>query len=705
MKKQFLKKLVSVMTVLCMLAVCMQVGVMGIVTSAETVDGLPIVVDAAWQTLGTDGTLAMNVDDDAYGEVYTLTGATFFTLPAMAKDANFLESKSVAFYVYNPTNTDVNINYTMDWGFYRYAALKANAWTRVEFSDFGTAANRQFISNTGDTVYFYGDFSADGWKISSFYGLKEYAATSDKVVFDVAENAYGCDGAATNNVDDATFGKVMTFSNATSFALENVKQSEEYAASKAAYLYIYNPTENDVQGDFTIDWGFYGYYLLKANSWSRVYLADFQTTADTYKLLTNGGTIYFDGAFTGEGWKATGIYGMFDEEETPDPAEWLAIDAATATYAVDGTAIAGATDATHGAINNISDSTYIAITPALKTDEFKKAKSVYTYIYNPTDADVNVYWTQDWCYNQYAVLKAKAWTRVEMTDVVNGAGSLCIADNRTIYIYGAFAGEGWKVSSFYGIGTYAADNVDNGAVVKDAVSVLGVDGTIQPNVSDAAFGALQEVSDSTYIALTENSKQEGFHDAQAVAFYVYNPTSADVNVNYTIDWGYYAYATLKANAWSRIYLADQGENANRQFVSTTDTVYFYGNFTGNGWKVSPFYRVDVAQEEAPVSEDLKIGTQTKGNNTRLIMKLCDDAETIEAYDSVAFKLVVNGEEEIIGVDSVYDSFYNGGNLVTAADLGCTYVAILEIGNITTASSVTVQGIVNGNVFGAVRTLK
>ncbi|MCQ2449732.1 MAG: tyrosine-protein phosphatase [Clostridia bacterium] len=106
-----------------------------------------------------------------------------------------------------------------------------------------------------------------------------------------------------------------------------------------------------------------------------------------------------------------------------------------------------------------------------------------------------------------------------------------------------------------------------------------------------------------------------------------------------------------------------------------------------------------------VATDLIIGTQKKGNSTRLVMKLCADAETIEAYETVGFKIVVDGIEQTVALESVYDSFYNNGSLVTTANLNCTYVAIYEIGNISGASSVTVQGIINGTTFGAVRTLK
>ncbi|MCQ2449187.1 MAG: hypothetical protein MJ132_03220, partial [Clostridia bacterium] len=106
----------------------------------------------------------------------------------------------------------------------------------------------------------------------------------------------------------------------------------------------------------------------------------------------------------------------------------------------------------------------------------------------------------------------------------------------------------------------------------------------------------------------------------------------------------------------------------------------------------------------PEQTDLFIGTQTKNGQTRLVMKLCADAETIEAYDSVAFKVTINGVEETIAVDCVYDSFYNGGALVTAESIDCTYVAILEIGNIS-GKTVTVQGVINGTEEGVARTLK
>ncbi|MCQ2450256.1 MAG: leucine-rich repeat domain-containing protein, partial [Clostridia bacterium] len=109
-------------------------------------------------------------------------------------------------------------------------------------------------------------------------------------------------------------------------------------------------------------------------------------------------------------------------------------------------------------------------------------------------------------------------------------------------------------------------------------------------------------------------------------------------------------------------------------------------------------------------ENLKVGTQThKNGNTRLILKLSASAEEIATYKDTGFVVNVNGEKTVISVDSVYDSFYNNGTLITAESLNCTYVAFLEIGNLSTVQSVTIQGFYtdkNGAThYGTQRTIK
>ncbi len=92
-----------------------------------------------------------------------------------------------------------------------------------------------------------------------------------------------------------------------------------------------------------------------------------------------------------------------------------------------------------------------------------------------------------------------------------------------------------------------------------------------------------------------------------------------------------------------------------------------------------------------VSDDLIIGKQTRNNDTRLIMKLTATPEEIEAYEKVGFRLLIDGVEEEVEVNTVYTGFYNNGTLVTAADCGCTYFAILDIGNVGNTSAASVRG--------------
>ncbi|MCQ2448781.1 MAG: hypothetical protein MJ132_01135, partial [Clostridia bacterium] len=92
-------------------------------------------------------------------------------------------------------------------------------------------------------------------------------------------------------------------------------------------------------------------------------------------------------------------------------------------------------------------------------------------------------------------------------------------------------------------------------------------------------------------------------------------------------------------------------------------------------------------------KEMPVGTQTRGNETRLVMKITGDEDVIAGYEEVGFYVTIDGATERIAVDSLYDSFYNNGSLVTATDLGCTYVAILELGVLAPYTKVQAQGYV------------
>ncbi len=281
--------------------------------------GAKIVADAAYQTLGVGNendenaavSITNNIDNNTFGKVWSVKDATYVAVTSNVKTENaaFKQSKNIGFYIYNPTDNDVEGYYTMDWGYNEYFLLKAKSWNYVEFADFGAAANKQMISSN-DTIYFYVAFNGEGWLISSFYS-QDTNVEGLTMVVDASWQTLGCDGTLTPNVDDVDFGKVSTVSNATYVAVTpNVMQeSTAYGQSKAIVFYIYNPTDTDIDGNYTIDWGYYGYFKLKANSWNRIVISDVGT-ADNKKIITNGGTVYFYAAMAGEGWKVSSFYAV-----------------------------------------------------------------------------------------------------------------------------------------------------------------------------------------------------------------------------------------------------------------------------------------------------------------------------------------------------------------------------------------------------------
>ena len=108
-------------------------------------------------------------------------------------------------------------------------------------------------------------------------------------------------------------------------------------------------------------------------------------------------------------------------------------------------------------------------------------------------------------------------------------------------------------------------------------------------------------------------------------------------------------------------------------------------------------------------ENLKVGSQIRNGETRLILKLSDSVEKIGNYLDVGFVVTIDGIEVTVKLDRVYSGFYNGGTMISAEDLGATYVAIAEIGNISAAQTVTAQGFYtdpDGTVnYGIKRSLK
>ena len=615
------------------------------------------VVDAAYQVLGVDGTLTTGVDNNTFGKAMTVSGSTYLALTGNVKNENaaFRQSKNIGFYIYNPTDTDVDGYYTMDWVYNAHFLLKAKVWNYIEFADFGSAANKQFITST-DTVYFYANMTGEGWLVSSFYSESTDVEGLATVV-DASYQVLGVDGTLTTGVDNNTFGKVMSVSSSTYLALTSGVKTENpvFKQSKDIVFYIYNPTDTNVDMNYTMDWGYYGYAQLKANSWNRIHLSDLGA-ATNKQFITSNNTVYFYAAFSGEGWLISSFYALPEIVTEQDPeaeaitavneqiaalpeatalttahsaavraaseaynalseedkaqvvgaekltacvekvafwdklAEKTVVDAAYQVLGVDGTLTTGVDNNTFGKVMTVSNSTYLALTNNVKSEKvaFRQSKNIGFYIYNPTNTDVDGYYTMDWVFNAHFLLKAQAWNYIEFADFGSAANKQFITSNDTVYFYANMTGEGWLVSSFYGEGT----DVEGLAMVVDAsYQVLGVDGTLTSNINDATFGKVMSVSGSTWMALTPNVKTENpaFKQSKDIVFYIYNPTDTNVELYYTMDWGYNAHVQLKANSWNRIHLSDLGAAANKQFITSNNTVYFYAAFSGEGWLISSFY--------------------------------------------------------------------------------------------------------------------
>jgi len=475
--------------------------------------------------------------------------------------------------------------------------------------------------------------------------IEQWKAWDDKTLVSAAAASppLVSDGTVVFGVDDNTFGKVWSVTNGTF-----IKIMGNWLTGEAAELYIYNPKDSDVTNFYyTADWVTNVYVTLKAKSWTRVRIEN----TGGYKFMTKKKDIYMYAAFS-EGFKVSSLFSAeaadtgneavqtvidmiaalpeadaltiahktaveeaktaYDALSAEDqalvtnadklracveklnslnkPDTNIVVDASYQVLGVDGTLTTGVDNNTFGKVMSVSNSTYLALTGNVKSENaaFRQSKNIGFYIYNPTNTDVDGYYTMDWGFNAHFLLKAKVWNYIEFADFGSAANKQFITSTNTVYFYANMTGEGWLVSSFYSEGT----NVEGLATVVDAsYQVLGVDGMLTAGVENVTFGKVMSVSGSTYLALTPNVKTENpaFKQSRDIVFYIYNPTDTDVDLYYTMDWGYNAYAQLKANSWNRIHLSDLGVAANKQFITSNNTVYFYAAFSGEGWLISSFY--------------------------------------------------------------------------------------------------------------------
>ncbi len=247
---------------------------------------------------------------------------------------------------------------------------------------------------------------------------------------------------------------------------------------------------------------------------------------------------------------------------------------------------------------------------------------------------------------------------------------------------GALTITGGEFNNPYGVGVLSASGKGNGALnvsnatFETAGPAISISGNITANITSGTFTST------------------GTDDRNGTGVITAKTGTVIISGGEFTQTGDSAHSVIEVNS-----------GASTCALKITDGTFTHENKGAVVYTAPSATAADVTVAGGTQKTDLIIGKQTKNGSTRLVMKLTDDAETIEAYETLGFKLVIDGEEQIVNVDCVYDSFYNGGTLVTAESLGCTYVAIYEIGSISEATSVTAQGVINDTVTGAVKTIK
>ena len=112
-----------------------------------------------------------SVSSDVVGTVAELDSSTSIVIvEGTRKSSAYRGAEKISFWIYNPTDSNVNGYYTMDWSKNAYFTLVSKAWTRIDVDD--TSVDQFLTSNS--TVYFYlcngSEVGTTGWLMSSFYG-------------------------------------------------------------------------------------------------------------------------------------------------------------------------------------------------------------------------------------------------------------------------------------------------------------------------------------------------------------------------------------------------------------------------------------------------------------------------------------------------------------------------------------------------------
>lgn len=207
------------------------------------------------------------------------------------------------------------------------------------------------------------------------------------------------------------------------------------------YLVIYNPNDTDVAFYYAGDadgWAGTGHCTLKSKTYTQmVYDKKFVAAGNAY-MYGNRETINFND--TQSGWICK-VYGkkLTAGEEVVALSVKGTVDNETYGKVLETSALAGYFEK----FGTMTKETL---------ESLAKFDNVYFYIYNPSDVDVAFFFqdNKDWNGLDRTVLKAKAWTKVSVSQALTlpeGATMVYVDVDKNTE---GFVADGWMISDFYG---------------------------------------------------------------------------------------------------------------------------------------------------------------------------------------------------------------------------------------------------------------
>ncbi len=213
------------------------------------------------------------------------------------------------------------------------------------------------------------------------------------------------------------------------------------------YLVIYNPKDTAVSFYYSGEassWAACGQTTLPSKSYTQIaYDSRFAAAGNAYMYSDGGATINFND--TESGWICN-VYGRKTEAGAEVVIKSFGGSTSTDDY--------GMVWSGSGALN--TDKTifnlWCGTLSATDMAKFSEYNDVHFFIFNPNDVDVKFFFQDDpnWKNSDITTLKAKAWTKVSVSELLALSGVKTVYLNVLVGDADSFVTDGWMISDFYG---------------------------------------------------------------------------------------------------------------------------------------------------------------------------------------------------------------------------------------------------------------